>query len=262
MPIGRDISFSEHRSLTYITTLAAMMGPMSSLPEPPAPPQRRARQARRRALDRETIVDAAIRILDSDGLDGVTLRRVAEELGASAASLYDYVESKDVLVELMLDRVIGEIDLSDLPDSRPWQDQIKDLIRRTRTAFASHGDIARATLGHIPSGQNALQEMEVMLAVLRRSELSDQVIAYAGDLIGLLAGASAYEDSLFAQTGVGFDEFLRYIHEFRTYLESLPADRFPNLVALAGPLTRTNPDEDERFEFMLNVLVDGLAAQP
>ena len=62
----------------------------------------------------------------------MTLRRVADELGASAASLYDYVESKDVLVELMLDQVIGEIDLSDLPDSRPWQEQIKDLIRRTR----------------------------------------------------------------------------------------------------------------------------------
>ena len=235
---------------------------MSSLPEPPSPPQRRARQSRRRALDRETIVEAAIRILDNDGLDGVTLRRVADELGASAASLYDYVESKDVLVELMLDRVIGEIDVSDLPDGRPWQEQIKDLIRRTRTAFAAHGDIARATLGRIPSGQNALQEMEVMLAILRESDLSDQVIAYAGDLIGLLAGASAYEDSLFAQTGVGFDEFLRYIRDFRAYLESLPADRFPNLVALAGPLTRVNPDEDERFEFMLNVLVDGLAAQP
>ena len=101
-----------------------------------------------------------------------------------------------------------------------------------------------------------------MLAVLSQSDLSDQVISYAGDLIGLLAGASAYEDSLFAQTGVGFDEFLRYIRDFRGYLESLPTDRFPNLVALAGPLTRVNPDEDERFEFMLNVLVDGLAAQP
>lgn len=234
---------------------------MSTLPEPPSPPQRRARPARRRALTRETIVGAAIRILDHDGLDGVTLRRVADELGVSAASLYDYVESKDSLVDLMLDHVLGEIDVSDLPDDRPWQEQIKDLIRRARSAFAAHGDIARATLGRIPSGQNALLEMEVMLAVLRKSDLSDQVIAYAGDLIGLLVGASAYEESLFAQTGVGFDEFLSYIRDFRTYLELLPSDRFPNLVALAGPLTHVNPDEDERFEFMLNVIVDGLAAQ-
>jgi len=234
---------------------------VSLIPEPPTPPQRRARPARRRALSRETIVEAAIRILDQDGLDGVTLRRVADELGVSAASLYDYVESKDSLVDLMLDHVLGEIDVSDLPDDRPWQEQIKDLIRRARSAFVAHGDIARATLGRIPSGQNALCQMEVMLAVLRKSELSDQVIAYAGDLIGLIVGASAYEESLFAQTGVGFDEFLRYIRDFRSYLESLPSDRFPNLVALAGALTHVNPDQDERFEFMLNVIVDGLAAQ-
>jgi AcrR family transcriptional regulator len=234
---------------------------MSSLPEPPLPPQRRARPTRRRALDRESIVDAAIRILDSDGLDGVTLRRVADELGVSAASLYDYVDSKDALIELMLDRVFSEIATSHLPDNRPWQEQIKDLIRRSHAAFAAHGDIARATLGRIPSGANALVQMEVVFAVLRKSNLPDQVVAYAGDLIGLIVGASAYEESLFAQTGVGFDEFLRYIQEFRAYLESLPTDRFPNLVGLAGPLTRVNPDEDERFEFMLNVIVDGLAAQ-
>ncbi len=85
--------------------------------------------------------------------------------------------------------------------------------------------------------------------------------AYAGDLIGLLVGAAAYEDSLYLASGVGFDEMMRFVGEFRRYLESLPPDRFPNLVELAGPLTRVSPDENERFEFMLNVIVDGLAAQ-
>ncbi|HZP72467.1 MAG TPA: TetR/AcrR family transcriptional regulator [Gaiellaceae bacterium] len=231
------------------------------LPEPPTPPQRRQRPARQRGLDREAIVTAALALVDREGLDAVTLRRVADELGASAASLYDYVESKDALVELILDRVLGEIETSDLPDGRPWQEQVKDVIRRTREVFARHGDIARATLGRIPAGPNALRGMEVMLAVLRTSELPVQVVAYAGDLIGLIVGASAYEESLFAQEGVGFDEVLRYVREFRSYLEALPPDRFPNIVELAGPLTRVAPDEDERFEFMLSVIVDGLAAQ-
>jgi AcrR family transcriptional regulator len=232
-----------------------------SLPEPPTPPQRRQAKPRQRGLDREAVVAAALAVVDREGLDAATLRRVAEELGASAASLYDYVESKDALVDLVLDRVLGEIDTSDLPDGRPWQEQVKDVIRRTREVFGRHGDIARATLGRIPAGPNALRQMEVMLAVLRTSELPEQVVAYAGDLIGLIVGASAYEESLFAQEGVGFDEFLRFVREFREYLEALPHDRFPNLVELAGPLTRVAPDEDERFEFMLNVLVDGLAAQ-
>lgn len=231
------------------------------LPDPPTPPQRRQRQSRQRGLERDTIVAAALGVVDREGLDAATLRRVAEELGTSAASLYDYVESKDVLVELMLDRVLGEIETSDLPDSRAWQEQVKDVIRRTREVFGRHGDIARATLGRIPAGPNGLRQMEVMLAILRASDLQVQVVAYAGDLIGLVVGAAAYEESLFAQEGAGFDEFLRYVREFRGYLEALPPDRFPNLVELAGPLTRVAPDEDERFEFMLNVVVDGIAAQ-
>jgi AcrR family transcriptional regulator len=231
------------------------------LPEPPPPPQRRARAVRQRGLDRSTVVEAAIAVLDAEGLEAVTLRRVAHELGVGAASLYAYVDSKDVLVELMLDHVMGEVDLSDLPDARPWQEQIKDAIRRIYTTFVTHADIGRATLGRIPSGPNALQAIETMLAVLRRSDLPDQVVAYAADLIGLLVGATAFEDSLFRESGVGFDEMLRFVGEFRGYLESLPPSRFPNLVELAGPLTRVSPDEDERFEFMLNVIVDGLCAQ-
>jgi AcrR family transcriptional regulator len=233
----------------------------AQLPEPPPPPQRRARIVRQRGLDRAAVVEAAVRVLDAEGLEAVTLRRVAHELGVGAASLYAYVESKDVLVELMLDHVLGEVDLSDLPDERPWQEQIKDAIRRMRVTFVAHGDIAGATLGRIPSGPNALRGIETMLAVLRRSDLPDQVVAYAADLIGLLVGAAAVEDSLFRESGVGFEEMLRYVAEFRRYLESLPRERFPNLVELAGPLTRVSPDEDERFEFMLNVIVDGLAAQ-
>jgi AcrR family transcriptional regulator len=231
------------------------------LPEPPAPPQRRARTVRQRGLDRGAVVEAAVRVLDAEGLEAVTLRRVAHELGVGAASLYAYVDSKDVLVELMLDHVLGEVDLSDLPDERPWQEQIKDAIRRHHATLVVHADIGRATLGRIPSGPNALRGMEKMLAVLRRSDLPDQVVAYAVDLIGLLVGAAAFEDSLFRESGVGLEEMMRFVGEFRRYLESLPRSRFPNLVELAGPLTRVSPDEDERFEFMLNVIVNGLAAQ-
>jgi AcrR family transcriptional regulator len=230
---------------------------MTDLPEPPRP-QRRARPGRKKALDRDAVVEAAIRVLDAEGLDAVTIRRVAHELGVGAASLYAYVDSKDTLIELVLDHVIGEIDVSGYPDERPWQEQLKDLIRSARAAFTAHGDVARASLGRIPSGPNSLRNMNTLLAVLRRSNLSDQVIAYAGDLIGLLIGAASYEESLFAETGLDHEGFMRYVEEFRAYLASLPADRFPLLVELAGPLTHVEPGKDSRFEFMLDVIVRGL----
>jgi AcrR family transcriptional regulator len=227
------------------------------LPEPPRP-QRRARPGRKKALDRDAVVEAAIRVLDAEGLDAVTIRRVAHELGVGAASLYAYVDSKDTLIELVLDHVIGEIDYSRYPDDRPWHEQLKDLIRSTRDVFNAHRDVARASLGRIPSGANSLEAMETLLAVLRRSKLSDQVIAYAGDLIGLLIGAASYEESLFAETGLDYEELHQYIAEFRSYLSSLPADRFPLLVELAEPLTHVDPGQDSRFEFMLDVIVRGL----
>jgi AcrR family transcriptional regulator len=230
---------------------------VTELPEPPRP-QRRPRQARRKALDRSAVVEAAIRVLDAEGLDAVTIRRVAQELGVGAASLYAYVDSKDTLIELVLDHVVGEVDVSGFPNDDPWQEQLKELIRRSRATFGAHRDVARASLGRIPGGENALRVMDTMLAVLARSGLSDQVIAYAGDLIGLLISATAYEESLFADTGLDLEEFVRYVGEYRSYLESLPADRFPNMVALAKPLTHFDPGTDSRFEFMLDVVVRGL----
>jgi AcrR family transcriptional regulator len=232
-------------------------GVMPQLPEPPRP-QRRPRPGRRKALDRDALVAAAIRILDAEGLDAVTIRRVAQELGVGAASLYAYVDSKDALIELVLDDVVGEIDVSGFPNDDPWQEQLKELIRRSRAAFGAHRDVARASLGRIPSGPNALRTMDTMLAVLERSGLSDQVIAYAGDLVGLLISATAYEESLFADTGLELDDFAGYVQELRAYLEALPPDRFPHMVALAGPLTRFEPGTDSRFEFMLDVVVRGL----
>ena len=111
------------------------------------------------------------------------------------------------------------------------------------------------------TGPNALEVIEKTLTVLRRSGLPDQVVAYSADLLGLFIGAAAYDESVFREEGVGFEEVVRFVTEFRRYLESLPADRFPNVVELAGPLTRFSPDEDERFDFMVNVIVSGLAAQ-
>jgi hypothetical protein len=95
-----------------------------------------------------------------------------------------------------------------------------------------------------------------MIAVLRSGGLPDQVVAYASDLLPLYAVATAYEQSLFAQK-MTTEEGERYIREVGEYFASLPPDRFPNLVALAGPLV---DDSQDRFEFGLDVIVAGLAA--
>lgn len=188
----------------------------------------------------------------------MTMRRVAEELDTGAASLYAHVANKEELLELVIERVIGEVEMAGEPDPARWQEQLKEALRGIRAVFSRHRDLARASFARIPLGENALRGSEWMIGVMRAGGLPDQVIAYACDLLPLYVMAIAYEESLYGVESNSPDQVDRYVAEMRNYFASLPVDRFPNIVSLAGPLTAG--DGDVRFEFGLEVLVRGLAA--
>lgn len=237
---------------------------MDSFPTPPRLPvpdrerSRKARAPRRPSLSREAIVDAAMKVLDADGLDAVTMRRVAHELDTGAASLYAHVADKEQLITLLMERVIGEVPVPELDGQSDWQEYAKQFGRAVRATMAAHNDIARAAFARIPLGPNAVRSMEAMVGVLRSGGLPDQVVAFASDLLPLYVSAIAYEESLYSQQGVSAEEMAAYANQMRDYFAALPAEEFPTLKALAGPLTAGTGDE--RFEFGLEVLVRGLAA--
>ncbi|HZE06143.1 MAG TPA: TetR/AcrR family transcriptional regulator [Solirubrobacteraceae bacterium] len=241
---------------------------MASAELPPVPrlPSRRSavprRGPRERALSREAIATAALAVIDAEGLDAMTMRRVAEELGTGAASLYAHVAGKEELVELVIDRVIGEVEIPEIDDAESppasWQEEIKAGLRAIRAEFGRHRDLARASFARIPMGENALRGSEWMIATMRRGGLPDQVIAYAIDLLSLYVMAISYEDGLYAGEQTSPADIEAFVADMRRYMAALPAERFPNVVALAGPLTAGTGDE--RFEFGLEVLVRGVAA--
>lgn len=212
-------------------------------------PSRR-RSGLRVRLTREAIVEAALGVLDREGLDAVSMRRVAEELGAGAASLYWHVGGKEELLDLVFDRVLGEADFPD-PDPARWQEQVKEVTREMRRVAMRHRDFSRLQLNRFPGGPNGLQVIENLLGILRTSGLSDRTIAYVIYLLPLYANAFALEEDSQGPP----DETLGAV---RGYLESLSATRFPNLVALVEDVT--SPAQDERFELGLELLVLGLAA--
>jgi AcrR family transcriptional regulator len=216
------------------------------------------RAPRDRSLSREAIAAAALEIVDREGLDAVTMRRVAEALGTGAASLYAHVGGKEELLELVVERAIGELRPTGEPDPERWQEQLKDAARQMKAIFTKHRDLARASFARIPLGENALLGSEWLISVLRVGGLPDQVIAYACDLLPMYTMAVAYEESLYAGESISDEEMDQYIAGMRTYFESLPRERFPNTVALAGAMTAGS--RDERFEFGLDVLVRGLAS--
>src|SRR5262245_33691886 len=152
-------------------------------------------RAARKPLGRGRIVEAALRVLDQEGLGAVSMRRVGQELSTGAASLYVHVASKDELLELMLDRVLGEVEVPP-PDPARWREQVMELSRATRRALLAHPGIARVCLAGVPAGPNALLLAEGTLAVLGAGGLPDQEAAWAVDRLSLYAAADAFQDPL------------------------------------------------------------------
>ncbi len=226
--------------------------------EPPwwRPPKGRGRR-QRPPLSRDAIVDAALAILDADGVDALTIRRLGQELGTGAASLYWHIAGKDELGELVYDRIMGELELPD-PDPSHWEDQLKDLARQTYRLMLSHNDAVRLSIGRPPAGPNTLRIVEWMLALMRGAGIPDQPAAFFGNTLGRFLDASVFEDSTAASpdNGGGLDQDGGEM--MREYWARLPADRFPNLTALAN--TTFAGDAEALFEFGLDLLVRGLAA--
>ncbi|MED7952651.1 TetR/AcrR family transcriptional regulator [Kitasatospora sp. NPDC058201] len=209
---------------------------------------------RRQPLSRERIVEAALRIVDAEGMDALSMRRVGQELGTGAASLYAHVGSKEELVELVLDLAYTEIEL-ERPDPATWQEQVKRLLRRSRQVLLSHRDLARAAVvANVPVTPHAMDIAEAMLGMLRAGGLDEQTAAYGVDLLGLYTTATAFEAS--TRGGGNSEEFTERI---RNYFDTVPTDRYPMITSMAVALTRDVGDE--RFEFGLDILVAGLARQ-
>ncbi|MDY7089025.1 MAG: TetR/AcrR family transcriptional regulator C-terminal domain-containing protein [Actinomycetota bacterium] len=116
------------------------------------------------AHTREQVVDAAIRIADVEGLAAVTMRRIAQELGAGAMSLYTYVPDKDRLIDLMVDRVSEP---SGLPAvTGDWRTDLIALAKAQRTLMLAHPWLPSALPNRRLTGRNMLAYLERGLACL------------------------------------------------------------------------------------------------
>ncbi|MFC9326184.1 TetR/AcrR family transcriptional regulator [Kitasatospora sp. NPDC057015] len=210
---------------------------------------------KRRPLSRERIVEAALAIIDGEGLEALSMRRVAQDLGTGAASLYAHFSNKDELIEQVLDLAYTEIELEQ-PDPGRWEEQLKDLMRRSRDVLLSHGDLARAAVvANVPVTPHAMDVAESMLAILRAGGLDERTAAYGVDLLGLYVTATAFEQA--TRSGHSQADTDAYSERIQGYFASAPADRYPMMTSMAAALTRNVGDE--RFDFGLEILVAGLA---
>jgi AcrR family transcriptional regulator len=232
---------------------------MPELPDLPAPPWQRLpeRETRRRRdpISREAIVAAAVRLLDAGGLNALSMRGIADELGTGAASLYWHVGSKDGLLDLIFDQIIGEVAVPD-PDPGRWREQVKEVARSQRAVSLAHPYVVRISIGRIPMGPNALRYSERVLAILRAAGVPPRLAVQGSHLListinGFTLDETGEGDADEPQSGKEAAEMAR------GYLASLPPARFPHLVELADEYSYSDPDD--RFELLIDIFTDGLA---
>ncbi|MCQ9184271.1 TetR/AcrR family transcriptional regulator [Streptomyces sp. IBSBF 2953] len=218
---------------------------------PSAPVSRRARPAKA-PLSREVIVRTGLAILDRDGLEALTMRRVAKELDTGPASLYVYVANREDLMAAMLDEALALVPLT---GQGAWREQLHALVEASVEAMGRHEGLAAVALGAIPTGVNALLVLDRMLGLLKQGGLDDVTAAWAVDLLYLHMAAAAAERS--ARVSRGGNENDVVADAARRYA-ALPADRYPMITALRPALFSSG----DRDAWGLDVLLSGILQTP
>ena len=209
------------------------------------------------AHDRAEIAAAAIELADAGGLDAVSMRKVAAALGAGAASLYRYVETRDELLELMSDTVGGQLELSRRPTG-DWRADLLILAHEIRRVYRLHPWMLDVSPGAAALGPNAVNYLEHALEILHEVAVSARVkmeiIAMINGLVGGFVRTELAVGTNTSAWALGQAEFLGAV---------VRAGQHPHLAATMQDLTPTpdgNEGTDDLLDRVLPRVITGLLA--
>jgi len=211
-------------------------------------------QDRRHQLTRERVVAEALAVIAQDGVQALTMRRLAARLEVVPGALYHHVRNKQQLHDLVLDNVLAEVDVR-LDPSLEWTGQLKLLAHRLRTVLEDHPGVAGILKTRDPLGPHSLTLAEAFLGPLQTARFGDGEAGLAFFLLlDYTIGFAVSNTPTSANEQRVRDPSTRaQLHQF---FRSLPRDRFPALVALGEHVWVDN--RDERFSAGLDMLVAGL----
>ena len=214
--------------------------------------------AERTRLSKAVVIDRALAIGDAEGLEAVTIRRVANELGVTPMALYWHFRAKDQLLAGLAERIWGEIDI-DVGSAGDWAQQLRRILESLVRVLRAH-PCASQLLASTEKlhGDAALGVTETTLEVLRRGgfdAVQASEIARSGLWTGLMLVMSA----------PGFDPALadaeraEMMRRNQVRLAMLPPDRYPRLVEAAAPMTAcATEDQDFHYTFGIDLFIAGV----
>jgi AcrR family transcriptional regulator len=208
-------------------------------------PGTHAREADRTRLTKQVVVERALALGDAEGLDALTIRRLATELGVTPMALYWHFRNKEELLAALGDQVWSELD-TDIDTAAPWHLQMRGLMESLLQVLRSHPCASQLILQGEKQSDAALAASETALEVLRRGGFGPEhaaAITRNALWTGLMLTMSEPGFHL-AMTEAERAEEQRKV---RIRLALLPPDRYPCLVEAAGPMSAGDPEFHYRF---------------
>jgi AcrR family transcriptional regulator len=212
----------------------------------PADPERRTQ------LTRERVMAAAIELADRDGIESISMRRLAQELGVEAMSLYTHVRNKNDLLDGMTDAVIRQIPMS--AGGAGWKASLRQLALAARSVMLRHPWAPRTVEAQAAPGPAVLQYINTVLGILREGGFSIAQTHHALHILG---------SRLLGFTQALFDDSGELEPEAAAALASELGASHPYVAEMALAVTHGGAlgrcDDDAEFAFALDFILDGLA---
>jgi AcrR family transcriptional regulator len=220
-------------------------------------------------LSRDSIVAAAIEIADNDGLDAVSIRRLATKLGARPMSLYSHIERKGDLIDLMVDEVMAGSVLPESPPSGDWRADLRRLAERTRENIRSHPWMIAVAFRRPFIGPNALRHIDQSLAAVSELDLPPErkrsvLLAVDTYTLGFVRWELKAMETGKGSGGAcaGADDGGLSGAEIDAYIATQAASgNYPHLHELGGKKSMSLGVKAEAFEAGLDWLLAGIATE-
>ncbi|GAA0588779.1 TetR/AcrR family transcriptional regulator [Actinomadura livida] len=213
-------------------------------------------------LSRRRVLRAAVRLADRDGIDSLTMRQLAQELGVEAMSLYHHVANKEAVLDGVAEVVLGEVMVAvdeveaPSPDA-DWRAALRARILAAREVFLGHRWAPQVLESRTTTNPLVIAYYDRVVAILRAGGFSFELAHRALHVLG--SRALGFTQELFRPDGTGTPD-----EEAAALMEQM-ADRFPNIVGMLADAVHDDPDgtlgfcDDQfEFEFALDLILDGL----
>ena len=214
-------------------------------------------EAERTRLTRAAVVDRALALADAAGLEALTIRKLATELGVTPMALYWHFRGKDELLEGLAERLWSEMDLT-VDRSAPWTEQLRWLLSSLLAMLRAHPAATQLLArSDIEKSGSALNAVEVTLDLLRTAGLSPaeaSAVARSAFWTGLMLVMS--EPGIEILDGAERTELQR---KKQVVMATLPPSKYPRTVECAIPMTACD-DPEEHYQFGVDVFIEGVAA--